>query len=276
MENSTYLFTDDTKFIGSQMNLYSIQIDVNKAIKWSTENRLEINMAKFEAICFDVKKLYQCSVHLYADITEIPCRSSVNDLGIVFTNKLKWDSHISQRLMKAQQKFFFLKGKVPFSTNTRVKVSLYKSKILSVLLYGSNVWFSNWPNCRKIEKMQRRALKWPLNKKFFTDSDFNQILIYHNLMPISFRLVRNDFLLLNKIYKCDAALKFDDNWKVFKGPRGNHSTANQFLRTNFNWVKSDKLEEYLVLSVVNYASFLQIIYQTERSTYDLKIRFHQS
>ena len=184
-ENSTYLFTDDTKFIGSQMNLYSIQIDVNKAIKWSTENRWEINMAKFEAICFDVKKLYQCIVHSYADNTEIPWKSSVNDLGIVFTNNLKWDSHISQRLMKAQQKLYFLKRKVPFSTNIRRKVSLYKSNILSVLLYASNVWFSNWPNCRQIEKMQRRALKWALNKKFFNDSDYNQILIYHNLMPIS-------------------------------------------------------------------------------------------
>ena len=28
----------------------------------------------------------------------------MNDLGIIFTNKLKWDSHISQRLMTAQQK----------------------------------------------------------------------------------------------------------------------------------------------------------------------------
>ena len=84
-------------------------------------------MAKFEAIYFDVKKLDQCSVHLYADDTETGCKSSVNDIGIIFTNKLKWDSHISQRLMKPQQKLFFLKKNVPFSTNTRVKVSSYKS-----------------------------------------------------------------------------------------------------------------------------------------------------
>ena len=63
MENSTYLFADDTKFIGSQMNLFALQNGVDKAIKWSQENRLEFNMAKFEAICFDVKKLDQCSVH---------------------------------------------------------------------------------------------------------------------------------------------------------------------------------------------------------------------
>ena len=33
------------------------------------KNRLEFNNAKFEAICFDVKRLDQCSVHLYADDT---------------------------------------------------------------------------------------------------------------------------------------------------------------------------------------------------------------
>ena len=106
MENSTYLFADDTKIIGSQMNLFSLQNDLNKAIKWSKENRMQFNNAKFEAICFDVKKLDQCSVHLYADDTEITCKSSVNDLGVVITNNLKWDSHINQRLSKAQQKLF--------------------------------------------------------------------------------------------------------------------------------------------------------------------------
>ena len=35
---------------GSQMNLLLLQNDLNKAIKWSKENRLEFNNAKFEAI----------------------------------------------------------------------------------------------------------------------------------------------------------------------------------------------------------------------------------
>ena len=100
------------------------------------------------------------------------CKSSVNHLGIIITNKLKWDSHITQRISRAQQKLF-LKRNVAFSTKTRVKVSLYKSYILSILLYASNVWFSNCPNCRKLENMQRRALKWALNNKFLTDSDYN-------------------------------------------------------------------------------------------------------
>ena len=37
------------------MNLFSLKNDLNEAIKWSKENRLEFSNAKFEAICFDVK-----------------------------------------------------------------------------------------------------------------------------------------------------------------------------------------------------------------------------
>ena len=35
--------------------------------------------------------------------------------------------------------------------------------------FSFNVWFSNRPKCRKVEKMRRRALKWALNKKLFTE-----------------------------------------------------------------------------------------------------------
>ena len=35
----------------------------------------------------------------------------MNDLGKIIVNNLKWDSHINERLSKAQQKLFFLKRK---------------------------------------------------------------------------------------------------------------------------------------------------------------------
>ena len=99
------------------MKLLSLQNGLNNAIKWS-KKRLKFNTAKFEAIRFDVKKLDQSSVHLYADDTEITYKSSMNNLGIINANILKWDSHINERQSKAQQKLSFLKRNVPFSTNT--------------------------------------------------------------------------------------------------------------------------------------------------------------
>ena len=91
-----------------------------------------------------------------------------------------------------------------------------------------------------------------LNKKFFTDSDYNRSVIWHNLLLTSFLSVRSELLMLNKIYNCDIALKFIDYWKVLC----NRSAAKQFLRTNFNRTKSVKLEEHFVLSFVRYAIVL--------------------
>ena len=71
--------------------------------------------------------------------------------------------------------------------------------------------------------------------------------------------------MLNKIYNCDA-LKFDDYWKVLKGPGGNRSAAKQFLRTNFVLTKSVKLEEYFVLRVLKYANVLT--QRNDLSTFD--------
>ena len=46
-------------------------------------------------------------------------------------------------------------------------------------------------------------------------------------MPISFLSIRNDLLMLNKIYNCDTALRFDDYWKAFMGPRINRFAARR-------------------------------------------------
>ena len=105
------------------MNLVSLQNDVNKAINCSKETRLQFNMAIVKAIRFDVKKLDQCSVQLYADDTEITCKPSVDDPGIIITIKMNWDSHINQRLSKAHQ-IFFLEEKRSLFYKYENKISL--------------------------------------------------------------------------------------------------------------------------------------------------------
>ena len=113
IENSTSLFADNTKKIGGQLICFCYKIMQTK-LSNSKKNRLEFDMAKFEAILFDMEKLDQCNIHLYADNTDITCKSFVNDLGIIINNKLKWDSHINQRLSKTQLNVFSWKEKFLF------------------------------------------------------------------------------------------------------------------------------------------------------------------
>ena len=114
MENSTYIFTDDTKNYWKSNEF----IFATKWFKQSFEmvKRKQVGIQKFKvrSYMFWCKNLDHCSVQLYADDTEITCKSSVNDLGVVINNNLKRDSHINQPLSKAQQKLFSLRETFPF------------------------------------------------------------------------------------------------------------------------------------------------------------------
>ena len=88
MDNSAYLFADETQFIGSRMNLFLLQNDLKKLSNGQKETSC-ISTMEILKICFDMRNLDQCSVHLYADDTNITCKASVNDLGTLITNNLK-------------------------------------------------------------------------------------------------------------------------------------------------------------------------------------------
>ena len=61
---------------------------------------------------------------------------------------------------------------------------------LMPIMYG----FSKWPDCRELKKTQRHALKRALNKKTFSDDQYEESLIQHNSLPISIH-VRNDLIM---------------------------------------------------------------------------------
>ena len=81
MENNTYLFADYTIYWRPYEFIFATKYKQNH--KWSKDNRLAFKMAKTEAVCFDVKKLDKCSVHLYANNKEVTCKSSVNDICVI-------------------------------------------------------------------------------------------------------------------------------------------------------------------------------------------------
>ena len=154
MENSTYLFADDTKIIGSQMNLFSLQNDLNSYTKWSKENRLEFNNAKFEAICFDLKKLDQSGVHLYADDIETTCKTAVNDLGIIITNNFEMGQSYQWAAIEGTTIAFFLEEKRSFfyKYESRNKFKLKLHFIDSPLRVKRMV-----PQLAKLQKTRKEA-----------------------------------------------------------------------------------------------------------------------
>ena len=80
--------------------------------------------------------------------------SSHKDLGVYISNDLKWDFHATSKLCKARQCFFSLKAKIYFNTTSHVKLRLYRSLVLSVLLNGFPAWYPDVSMLNKLENFQ--------------------------------------------------------------------------------------------------------------------------
>lgn len=90
-------------------------------------------------------------------------------LGANISNQGGTDEDICDRIAKARKCFRSL-GKVWKSGNLelRVKLNLYKSLVMSILLYGSETWRLTVAQTRKLNTFQNKCLKiimkifWPL------------------------------------------------------------------------------------------------------------------
>ena len=89
--------------------------------------------------------------------------NTFNDLGVTITCDLDWQSHIHQKVNKANSTLAFIKRTYGYSATPEAKRMLYFTLIRSGLLYGSTVWYPN-RTCKKLLKgVQRRATKYILN-----------------------------------------------------------------------------------------------------------------
>ena len=74
-----------------------------------------------------------------------------------------------------------------------------QSYIISILFYGSNVWYASKTFVRQMERLQRKSLKWIQSISHFTDKEYNDCLRSVNLLPITYQIVFLDLLVLNRI-----------------------------------------------------------------------------
>ncbi len=82
--------------------IYALQNDAKNAIKWFEENFMEVNPNKFQAMF--LKSPYspiQLPSHLVIGDVTIETKSSVDLLGLIIDDKLKFDQQVSKICLKA-------------------------------------------------------------------------------------------------------------------------------------------------------------------------------
>ena len=173
--------------------------------------------------------------------------NTFNDLGVTITCDLDWQSHIHQKVNKANSTLAFIKRTYGYSATSEAKRMLYFTLIRYGLLYGSTVWYPN-RTCKKLlEGVQRRATKYILND---CESNYKQRLQTSNMLPLLYYKEYRDSCFL---YKCLHGYYNIDVYQYLqmtaKTQRRTRSTVDDF-KISINSARTEKAMEYFFYRVV--------------------------
>ena len=118
---------------------------------------------------------------------QITLTSSQKYLSIIITSNLKWSTHISNIVSKANQMLGFLRRNCTHLTDTKCRRLLYLALVRAHLCYGSELWApqSTSKDLLRIEGVQRRATKYILQDYHTSYPDRN--FLTFSLFPTGMR-----------------------------------------------------------------------------------------
>ena len=121
--------------------------------KWSNDNKFQLNPGK----CKELRINF--TTQPFTEPFEIVKSAKV--LGMIVTNDLKWNKHVSNTVEKASKRLYLLRQLKRAEVETRSLYKFYTACIRSVVEYACQVFHSSLPNylSMEIESIQKRALR---------------------------------------------------------------------------------------------------------------------
>ena len=109
-------------------------------------------------------------------------------------------------MVAARKAYHFLKRSFPHSVSSSTKLMYYRLCVQSIILCGSQIWYPSINYRRKLELFNKECLFWVTGLQ-----NYSQQLAASNTLPLSFYLVLNDMVFLNKAINN----KYDLNLSTF-------------------------------------------------------------
>ena len=200
------LFADDAKIflkIGSINDCYKLQYDISNLNQWCLRNKVILNAAKCETISFYKKtKNFDFSY----DINDIIInrKEIVKDLGILYDEKLNFNSHLLYVINKSNKMIAFIKRNTLLFRNSIAIKNLYISLVRSNIMYGSLIWRpNNKKDIEQIEKIQHKILRYMAFKDKLQFNkfchDYSNLMLKYELPSILSLFKANEAIFLYKI-----------------------------------------------------------------------------
>ena len=185
--SDSYLFADDLKFLSVNLTELQVQTDLQSLEIWVIKNRMALATDKCAKLTFRGKDTI---FKLFGE--PLKTEANVRDLGITLTSDLTWNMHISKKVAKANGVLYLLRRNVSQSVGARIKLGLYESLVLPILLYGIQCIHLSKASMIILEKFQKRAVKWICGT-----GKYGQQLRFLNILPLPLHIQFLNLLTLS-------------------------------------------------------------------------------
>ena len=171
-------------FIPSK-NLQS-QVNLNKILNWTQENKMKINQDKSKTMIFNFTKKFQFTTRLNMEDKNLEVIKNTKLLGIIIQDNLKWEKNTEFLVKKANTRMEMLRRSKSFNASEEDLKIIYVTFIRSILEQSCTVWHSslNSENREDLERVQKNALKIILGNKY---KHYTHALNYMNIESLEDR-----------------------------------------------------------------------------------------
>ena len=236
LNSNCKIFADDTKIYGPSQNYNILQDDLIRLLEWSDKWQLHFNKSKCSVLHMGKNN----PDSTYFTDPDMKCSLKTTDLekdvGVTFSNNLKFDHHINNAISKANQMVGLIRRSFKFLDRSMF-LQLFKAIVRPHLEYANVVWHPVFQRQKLlVEGVQRRATKMVPGLE---NMKYKDRLVTLNLPSIKYRQLRGDLIQTFKIIHgidnidCNTFFIFNNsttrnsNLKLYK------ERCNTVIRSNF-------------------------------------------
>ena len=160
--SNLWKFADDTSVseVIPKDGVSSLPDKVDEVNKWSNDNKFQLNPGKCKELRINFTTQPFTEEPLNTNEKPFEIVKSAKVLGMIVTNDLKWNKHVSNTVEKASKRLYLLRQLKRAEVETRSLYKFYTACIRSVVEYACQVFHSSLPNylSMEIESIQKRAV----------------------------------------------------------------------------------------------------------------------
>ena len=164
-------FADDTRLTKAirgesiEADMFLLQVDLHRVIRWALENNMELNESKFDLLCYSFRPAaalfrslpFTQSLFEYETPsgTRIQSTNSVRDLGVNMSPDYTWSAHVAKVAAEGKKTLSWVLS-VFRDRSKLTMLTLYNSLVRSKLEYCCPLWNpSAVADIQKLENVQR-------------------------------------------------------------------------------------------------------------------------